>query len=358
VILLPPAAATGDSPRARTVEPDEILPPSSRQREETRGEKAGHTGAGAGSAGAGAGAEESLGIDVMAIISRSFELAGLIEPAPADAPRKASTAPLGIDIPGILATSFEAAGLFKRARAERHPPGSPHRPATRQQAEETPPPPAEAGATQRPEREPSTPDRLDLQTILTRSFEASGLLRTVVADAPAKDAAAAATPDGDGNSWQLIPRGGQENEGAELFGRVSSGTDGMIGLRTKSVDCRIDLGNRPRLSYSRRLDLRAALNPFTAAAFVVLVDGEPVDEAAANGMDYAEDEWTRRTDIDLARFAGRTVTLTFTVEANSNLYKEVCAEARVREIVIDEASPVAAGAGTDDNESDELLAPI
>ena len=178
------------------------------------------------------------------------------------------------------------------------------------------------------------PDRLDLQTILTRSFEASGLLKTVEGEAPA-DAAANAPADAPGRDDE--------------------------GCRIKSVDCRLELGSRPRLSYTRRLDLQAALNAFTTAAFTVLVDGEPVDEAAANGMDYAEEEWARRADIDIGRFAGRTVSLTFTVEANSNLCREVSARAWVRDIVVDEAAPAPAAGGGEDGEADagdESLAPI
>ena len=46
-------------------------------------------------------------------------------------------------------------------------------------------------------------------------------------------------------------------------------------------------------------------------------------------MDHAEDGWTERTGIDLARFAGRTVTVTVEVGADSNVCREVAAEAWV-----------------------------
>ncbi|MFO1127509.1 MAG: PHB depolymerase family esterase [Rhodospirillales bacterium] len=363
VIALPPRSAgeANDAPRARSVEPDEIVPPSSRRRDEEGPRQRGRS-AGAGEAMGGIGAG---GIDVSAIITKSFELAGLIEPAPAGAPRKTSNAPLGIDIPGILATSFEAAGLFKRARADRTPPRhartEPHPDAGTDRADAETPRPTEARRPAKPAEAP-IPDRLDLQTILTRSFEASGLLKTVTeepAAAPANAEAPAASPaDEDGSGWRLVASGG-DSEPPVLIGRVSSGTGSRVGLRTKSVDCRLALGQRPRLSYTRRIDLRAALNPFTTAAFTVLVDGEPVDEAAANGMDYAEDNWTRRTHLDLGRFAGRTVTLTFSVEANSNLLKEVSAQAWVRDIVVDEApaaaaSDATAGDGTDGSGEDSF----
>ncbi|MFO1153804.1 MAG: PHB depolymerase family esterase [Rhodospirillales bacterium] len=376
VIVLPPPSAreTGEAPRARVVEPDEIVPPSSDHRDrQQRGDRAGSFG------GDGAGA---AGLDVSAIITRSFELAGLLEPSPDGAPRKTSNAPLGIDIPGIIATSLEAAGVFKRGRPGQPGPqsGGPRRP-----AEASPPPappageavapasagdttpPASAGeatapapdaATAIPPAEPVI-DRLDLQTLLTRSFEASGLLKTVTSD-QATPVVSEAQPDNDGDGgWRMITESAEDGGRTVLFGQATSGIDRAVGLRTKSVDCRLTLGRRPRLSYSRRLDLRAAVNPFTTAAFCVLIDGEPVDEAAANGMDYAEDAWTRRTDIDLGRFAGRTVTLTFTVEANANLYREVGAQAWVREIVLDEVpSTVEVGHGNVGEVDDPVLSPI
>ena len=66
-------------------------------------------------------------------------------------------------------------------------------------------------------------------------------------------------------------------------------------------------------------------------------DPAPVDEATASGMDYAEPAWTDRLDIDLAPFAGRTVTLTFETLANANLLVEVSAEAWVRDVVLHDA---------------------
>ena len=351
IVLPPPAAEEAGEPGGRTVEPDEIVPPSARRREEGRSEQSGRT--------AGGGGERAAGIDVSAIITRSFELAGLIQPAPADAPRKPSTAPLGIDIPNILATSFEAAGLFRRARADRARPA----PAAAERAGDERPRPAEGARAEapRPAADADIPDRIDLQTILTRSFEAAGLLKTATAE-PAADASADAsavdrpTPDDD-HGWQLLAGGTEGNERAVLYGYASSGTGGDIGSRAKSVACRLALGDSPRLAYVRRLDLRAALNAFTTASFTVLVDGVPVDEVAANGMDYAEDEWTGRTDIDLGRFAGRTVTLTFTVEANSNMCKEVFAKAWVRDIVVDEVTAAAAAGPADEGNDGDDRAP-
>ena len=53
-------------------------------------------------------------------------------------------------------------------------------------------------------------------------------------------------------------------------------------------------------------------------------------------MDYAEADWTPRTGIDLARFAGRTVTLTMEVTAKSNVCIEVFGKAWLADIVIDD----------------------
>jgi hypothetical protein len=92
------------------------------------------------------------------------------------------------------------------------------------------------------------------------------------------------------------------------------------------------------LRYLRRLDLSAAVNILTTASFTVLVDGIPVDEVLANGMNYAEADWTERKDIDLARFAGRPVTLTFEVAASSNVCIEVFAKAWLGGITVQDAA--------------------
>ena len=103
------------------------------------------------------------------------------------------------------------------------------------------------------------------------------------------------------------------------------------------------MGQHPILSYVRKLDLNATANILTSASFTVLVDGVPVDEVSAVGMDYAEVDWTERGDIDLAPFAGRTVTLGFEVAANSNVCVEVFAKAWLRGVTVRDA--VAAQAG-------------
>jgi hypothetical protein len=79
------------------------------------------------------------------------------------------------------------------------------------------------------------------------------------------------------------------------------------------------------------------VNILTTANFRVLVDGVAVDEVSAVGMDYDEADWTEITDIDLMQFAGRTVTLTFEVAANSNIFVEVFAKAWVGGITVQDA---------------------
>ena len=103
---------------------------------------------------------------------------------------------------------------------------------------------------------------------------------------------------------------------------------------------KVALGPRPELSYVRRLSLNAAVNDYTSASFSVRVDGEPVDEASAIGMEHVESDWLQRSDIDLARFADQTVTLTFEVAANSNVCSEVSAKAWVDRIRIKSVSPL------------------
>ncbi len=231
------------------------------------------------------------GLDIHGIIAQSLAAAGLIS---GGSRRPASSAPLGIDIPAILATSFEAAGLLRSDRTA--PPKRAAEPVTVNAPEATPEAPKSASEA-------------------------------------APEAAPEIAP-----GWRLVAGGGALlGAGSVLHGHVVSGVDSRLGEATRRIACRITLGNTPRLSYARRLDLRAAANMFTTAAFSVLVDDVPVDEATASGMDYAEPAWTDRLDIDLAPFAGRTVTLTFETLANANLLVEVSAEAWVRDVVLHDA---------------------
>ena len=138
------------------------------------------------------------------------------------------------------------------------------------------------------------------------------------------------------DGWEFAP-GHASAPGPSLFGYASSGIGGDVGNKIRSAWRRMSLGQRPMLSYIRKLELNAAANILTSASFTVLVDGVPVDEVSAIGMDYAEAEWTERADIDLAPFAGRTVTLSFEVAANSNVCIEVFAKAWLRGVTVRDA---------------------
>jgi feruloyl esterase len=266
----------------------------------------------------------AAGLDLAAILTQALRAAGLgsgsasdgadassSEPSAADRPAAGPALPLGIDIPGILATSFEAAGLLK----------------------------GKSGA-QRPSSGGGIGRGIDIQAILTRSFEAAGLLRGAGAGAsPAPAARGGLAGTGwYGDGWSRLEEvaspGGTE---PALHGYASSGIGCDVGNKVRTVQRTLKLGARPRLSYRRKLDLRAAINMLTTARFAVLVDGVPVDEVEAIGMDYAEPDWTPRTGIDLARFAGRTVTLACEVSANANVCLEVFAKAWIGDLRIEEA---------------------
>lgn len=238
--------------------------------------------------------------------------------------------PLGIDIQDILSKSFEAAGLLKGGGNKRSR--------------------SRAGS--------GAPLGIDIPGILSTSFEAAGLINRGL-DRDRDSGPRTSTGDGsvetggsesstgekrhDGSGWQLLAgEQGTLGDGSQLFGDVRSGIDGEIGNKARSFTCQVMLGDQPRLGYERRLDLNAAANPFTKASLTVLVDGVVVDEVSAIGMDYVETEWTAQSDIDLSRFGGRTTTLTFELAANSNVFVEVSAKAWLRHIEVHDATTPAA----------------
>jgi len=228
------------------------------------------------------GGTAPLGIDVHEIVRNSLAAAGLVKGAApaAGASGGSSGMPFGIDVPEIIGTSLEAAGLFRDSGAGL---GS-------------------AGAAEEAAKEKET-----------------------------------AGSGWEGEGWELLTN---DSGGPILFGQVSSGHEYKTGKKIRSTSRKIVLGPRPELSYVRRLNLDAAVNDYTSASFSVLVDGTPVDEAAAVGMEHVEAEWLQRSDIDLSRFAERTVTLTFEVTARSNVCNEVSAKAWVDRIRIKSVSPV------------------
>lgn len=239
-----------------------------------------------------------LGIDIQSILTKSFQAAGLLKAEPESTARRRSQSslPLGIDLQQILETSFEAAGLLRSRRTQARP----------------------------------SPDTGDTHH---RSPAASADEAAGTADAERTVAEKVAGVGWVSEGWQLHGRdpGGAES-GPVLYGHASSGSEQDVGNKVRSVSCRLALGQNPQLTYTRRLDLRAAVNMFTKATFRVVVDGIAVDEVSATGMDYSEAEWTERADIDLARFAGRTITLTFEVTAHSNVFIEAFAKAWLRDI--------------------------
>ena len=272
---------------------------------------------------------QGVGVDVHGIITKSFELAGLLKRKRDGTTETTSTgAPLGIDIPQIVSTSLAAAGLFNRDRS-----GAP------------------ADSPDSAKRGTTTP--LDIPSILTKSFEAAGLLKTVrdITPPPTEDRSESGTDDDDGltgtglegSGWKLLAADpAVPSAGSILFGHASSGLDGTTGPVKRTLACQLNLERRPRLSYRRRLDLNAAINMATTATFTVLVDGVAVDEVSAVGMDYLEADWTERREIDLTCFANRTVTLTFELAANANVGAEVAAKAWIRDITLHEAAATAA----------------
>jgi hypothetical protein len=186
------------------------------------------------------------------------------------------------------------------------------------------------------------PFGIDVPGIIETSLEAAGVLGGQApnsdAEAPAKGTENARW---EGEGWSLLADDpGAFRDGPLLFGEVSSGQECDVGKKVRSMSRRVALGPRPELSYVRRLRLNAAVNDFTSASFCVLVDGIPVDEASAVGMEHVESEWLQRSDIDLAQFADKTVTLTFEVAANSNVCSEVSAKAWVDRIRIKSVSPL------------------
>jgi feruloyl esterase len=243
-------------------------------------------------------------IDVHRIITKSLEAAGLLHGSREGSAeqRSESGAPLGIDVSGIIRTSLEAAGMLTGSR-----------------------PTTPGGA----------PLGIDVPGIIATSLEAAGLF-TGGRDASHE---ADVTPSGsapfdwEGDGWQFLADDVQAfRDGPLLFGHAVSGSGCDVGNKVQSVSRKLSLGRKPELSYVRRLNLRAGVNDYTKASFSVLVDGLPVDEVSAVGMDHSESEWMQRTGIDLTPFCDRTVTLTLQVAANSNVCQEVSAKAWVERI--------------------------
>ena len=122
------------------------------------------------------------------------------------------------------------------------------------------------------------------------------------------------------------------------YGYASSGVSCASGWKTKFLQRSAVLGSAPRLSYSRKLDLKSAINSTTAARFRVLVNGAVFHEQAVTNANYVDSAWQRFDNLDLSAWAGQTVTLRFEAAANSNVCIEAWAKARVDDIRVGNAS--------------------
>jgi poly(hydroxyalkanoate) depolymerase family esterase len=257
------------------------------------------------------------GVDVDRIIAQSFEVAGLLKGgrSGSSSAGKEGAGSLGIDVHNIIATSLEAAGLLKGGAAK----------SLRSRA---------SGAA---------PFGIDVPGIIATALEAAGVLNlSRGGSAAAGDGRGGLAGSGwEGEGWELLLNDPRAFRGGPmLHGHAASGHAGGVGRKVQSVARKMSLGPRPELSYVRRISLSAAANPYTSASFRILVDGVPVDEVSAVGMDYAETEWTRRAGIDLGQFADRNVTLTLEVAATSNVRSEVCAQVWLDEVTVENAAEV------------------
>ncbi len=179
--------------------------------------------------------------------------------------------------------------------------------------------------------------------IIATALEAAGVLNPSRERSPAAGAGRGglAGSGWDGEGWELLLNDpGAFRGGPMLHGQATSGDAGGVGRKARSASRKMSLGPRPELSYVRKVSLSAAANPYTSASFRILVDGVPVDEVSAVGMEYAETEWTRRAGIDLGQFADRTVTLTLEVAAAANVQSEVFAKVWLDEITVANAAEV------------------
>lgn len=122
------------------------------------------------------------------------------------------------------------------------------------------------------------------------------------------------------------------------WGYASSGVSCAVGWKTKYLQRSVLLGSAPRLSYARKLDLKAAINSSTGARFRVLVNGTLLHEKTVTNANYLDSAWQRFENLDLGAYAGQTVTLRFEAAANSNVCIEAFAKARVDDIRVGNAS--------------------
>lgn len=118
------------------------------------------------------------------------------------------------------------------------------------------------------------------------------------------------------------------------YGAASSGTGCSVGTKIKYLTRSVTFGASPRLSYARKLDLKANANASYSAYFRVKVNATTVDERVVTYAAYADTAWQRRENIDLAAFANQTATLRFEVGATANVCLEAWARANVDDVLI------------------------
>jgi poly(hydroxyalkanoate) depolymerase family esterase len=234
-----------------------------------------------------------LGVDVTKIITSSLEAAGVLKSqrtGPSGSDRKTGPGSMGVDVSSIIAKALESAGIMPPQKEKSSDTGTDNGSAT-------------VSEIKRIEHHPNASDARDARVTATDS-------------------------NWEGAGWQVLTdMGPSGSESPMLFGCVSSGENDVVGDQVRSVSRQVSLGNMPALNYDRKLELGAAANEYTTARFSVFVNGVIVDQVFAAGMDHTEQEWTKITDIDLSRFAGQTVTLTFELAAGANLYHKVFAKA-------------------------------
>lgn len=122
------------------------------------------------------------------------------------------------------------------------------------------------------------------------------------------------------------------------YGYASSGVSCVGGLKTRYLQRSVVLSGAPRLSYSRKLDLKAQINASTTARFRVLVNGAIVHEKAVTNANYVDAAWQQFENLDLAAYANQTVTLRFEASASANVCIEAWAKARIDDITLGNAS--------------------
>ncbi len=130
------------------------------------------------------------------------------------------------------------------------------------------------------------------------------------------------------------------------LGYASSGISCASGLKTRYLQRSVVLGSAPRLSYSRKLDLKSAINSTTFARFRVLVNGAVFHEKLVTNANYVDSTWQRFDDLNLNTYANQTITLRFEASASSNVCIEAWSKARIDDLRVGNAS-----------ESSDVIAP-